>query len=218
MSARPSLIGSCVPSTKVSPAGSPSLPPFLTVPFGPVAVVTGGAAGAAGRVVEDVPRPAALVVAVVAGGLRVVAVARAVVGGVVAAGPEVGGGALLGGASGAVGVDVAGAPVVYVPPPELRRLPKLPPARTLPFWVSRGIPVEPAYCVMCSARSPLRTANATTPTVMSSTTTNDSTRISSRCRTAPTVPLTLHGTTALYLQVRPRTTGSCFQGAMSVKS
>src|SRR5688500_11801115 len=110
MSARPSLIGSCVPSTKVSPAGSPSLPPFLAVPFGPVAVVTGGAAGAAGRVVEDVPRPAALVVAVVAGGLRVVAVARAVVGGLVAAGPEVVGGAvLLGGATGAVGVDVAGA-------------------------------------------------------------------------------------------------------------
>jgi hypothetical protein len=210
-----------VPSTKVSPAGSPSLPPFLTAPFGPVAVVTGGAAAPAGRPVDEVVPLGALVVAVVAGGFRVVAVVGTAVDGVVAAGPEVGGGAaLLGGATGAVVAEVAGAEVarVVAEPPEFRRLSKFPPARTLPFFVSRGIPVEPAYCAVRSDRSPLRTASATTPTAMSSATTHDSTRISSRCRTAPTVPLALHGTTALYLQVRPTATGSCFQGAMSGKS
>src|SRR5688572_27362559 len=215
MSARFSVMGSCVPSTNVSPAGSPSLPPFLTTPFGPVAVVTGGAAG--GRPVDEVLLPAAVVVAVVAGGVRVVAVVlRAAVDGVVAAGPEVGGGraALVGGATGAVVAEVAGAPVAEALP-EVRRALKLPPARTLPFFVSRGIPVEPAYCMVRSGRSTLRTASATTPIVMSSATTTDSTRISSRCRIAPTVPLALHGTTALYLQVRPTATGSCFQGAMS---
>jgi hypothetical protein len=197
-------------------------------PFGPVAVVTDGAVVPAGRPVVGVLRPAALVVAVVSGRFRVVAVVgaavdRVAVDGVAVAGPEVvGGTALLGGATGAAVAEVAGAPVACVvaepPEPEARRLSKFPPARTLPFFVSSGIPVEPAYCVTRSDRSPLRTASATTPTAMSSTTTNDSTRISSRCRTAPTVPLALHGTAALYLQVRLTATGSCFQGDMSGRS
>jgi hypothetical protein len=162
------------------------------VPFGPEAVVTGGAAAPAGRPVDDVLPGAALVVAVVAGGFRVVAViAGAAVDGVVGAGWPVVGAALLGGA-GAVVAEVAGAPVPEERP-EFRRLLKFPPARTLPFFVSRGIPVEPAYCVVRSDRSPLRTASATTPTTISMATTSDSRRISSRCRTAPTVPLALHG-------------------------
>ncbi|HEX6380310.1 MAG TPA: hypothetical protein VF180_03600 [Acidimicrobiia bacterium] len=159
-----------------------------------MAVVTGGAA--TGRPVDEVLFPAALVVAVVAGGFRVVAVVGAAVDGVVATGPEVGGGAsLVGVATGAVVAEVAGAAVAEELP-ELRRLLKLPPTRTLPFFVSRGIPVEPAYCVVIFDWSPLRTTSATTPIVMSSATTTDNTRISSRCRIAPTVPLALHGTAA----------------------
>src|SRR5205085_1374926 len=58
----------------------------------------------------------------------------------------------------------------------------------------------------------LRTTSATTPTAMFKATRNDTRRISSGRRVAPTVPLALPSPAALHLQVRPPATGSCFPG------
>src|SRR4051812_9641110 len=99
MSALPSLIRSCVPSTTVSPVGSVCALwwPWRPAAAGPeVAVVAGGAVPAPGRPLEvEVPAGAARVVAVVPGAPCAVAVVSgAAVDGVVTAGrPVVGDGA-----------------------------------------------------------------------------------------------------------------------------